>query len=326
MMSGLLSEDAIAALVDAAREGELPGDTAAEAPAQRRGRAPSIRVVDFHRTVKFKSEHQDRLKRAAETFCRVAATRVTSELRTMASLELMQVEQGMWSRVHAELTPSSLWATLAQGADRPPLIMAVEQPLVLEAVDRLLGGDGRSEIVDRPLTEVDRLIARRFFNTLSYCLGQAWKELCGEDLELQRIMSYEQAADVCAIEEPTLVLTLEVKLDRVSTVMAILVPFNAIGALLARMGSAPAPDPSSGTALAANLSDIDIDLRAEVGFTHMTADQVLALRPGDVIALDNDLKGAARLYADTVPLTSARPGRNGRRRAVQIDSTLEDGR
>src|SRR2546423_2649877 len=112
-MSGLLSADAIAALVDAARDGELPEPTSSEKPTGRRGRAPAIRAVDFRRTVKFKSEHQDRLKRAAETFCRLASTRVTSELRSMVNLELMQSEQGMWSRVHAELAPSSLCAVLA---------------------------------------------------------------------------------------------------------------------------------------------------------------------------------------------------------------------
>jgi flagellar motor switch protein FliM len=322
-MSELLSPEAVAALVDAAREGEQTA-TPPEPRTARTGRPPAIRVVDFRRTVKFKSEHQDRLKRAAETFCRVAATRVTSELRTMASLELMQVEQGMWSRVHAELAPTSLCAVLAPEDGRPPLIMAVEQPLVLEAVDRLLGGDGRSDIVDRALTDVDRLISRRFFSTLAYCLGQAWKELCGEDLDLQRIMSYEQVADVCAIEEPTLVLTLEVKLDRVSTVTAILVPFNAISALLARIRSAPAPDTSSGAALAASLGDIDIDLRAEVGAADLTADEVLALKPGDVIALKTHAKGGVQLYADNVGLATARPGRNGRRRAVQVDSTLRE--
>jgi flagellar motor switch protein FliM len=194
-----------------------------------------------------------------------------------------------------------------------------------EAVDRLLGGDGRTNIVDRPLTDVDRLISRRFFATLVYCLSQAWKELCGEDLDLQRIMSYEQVADVCAIEEPTLVLTLEVKLDRVSTVTAILVPFNAISALLARIRSAPAPDGSSGAALAASLGDIDIDLRAEVGATELTADEVLALKPGDVIALDTHGKGAVRLCADNVALATARPGRNGRRRAVSVVERLEIG-
>src|SRR3954447_25880502 len=126
-----LSDDAVNALVDAARDGE--GEAPPPQPAARR-RPRTIRVVDFRRTVKFKSEHQDRLKRAAETFCRVAATRVTSELRAMASLELMQVEQGMWSRVPAEVAPTSLGAVLAPEEERPPLIMAVEQPLVLEAV------------------------------------------------------------------------------------------------------------------------------------------------------------------------------------------------
>src|SRR5947208_16553393 len=124
-MSELLSPEAVAAPAAAAREGDQTAPPPAPRTA-RTGRPPAIRVVDFRRTVKFKSEHQDRLKRAAETFCRVAATRVTSELRTMASLELMQVEQGMWSRVHAELAPTSLCAVLAPEQERPPLIMAVE--------------------------------------------------------------------------------------------------------------------------------------------------------------------------------------------------------
>ena len=321
----LLSADAVEALVDAAREGQLPADKPAPDKPRKR-RASSIRVVDFRRTVKFKAEHQDRLKRAAETFCRVAATRLTSELRTHADLELMQVEQGMWSRVHADLTATSLCGVLAPGEDRPPVVLALEQPLVLEAVDRLLGSDGSAEVVGRSLTEVDRLIARRFFTTLALCLGSAWKEMCSEELELQRVMSYEQLADVAAIEEPTLVLTVEVKLDRVSTVMTLLVPFNAIGALLARMRSAPARDTRSGEAVAARLRDIGIELRAEVGEIELTADQVLRLAPGDVLALDSPVAGGVVLYADRVPLSTARPGRNGRRRAVQVDSTLEDRR
>jgi flagellar motor switch protein FliM len=320
----LLSDDAVAALVEAAREGqaleELPLDVAQPG---RRARTPTIRVVDFRRTVKFKVEHQERLKRAADTFCRVAGTRLTSELRAHAELELMQVEQGMYSRVHAELTPSSLCAVIASSPDRPPLVLAVEQPLVLEAVDRLLGSDGRADVVDRALTDVDRLIARRFFTTLTYCLGQAWKELCGEELELQRTMSYEQVSDVAAIEEPTLVLTIEAKLDAVSTVLALLVPFNAIGALLTRMRSAPAPDPGTGEALAANLCDIGIELRAEVGSIELTTDEVLALKPGDVLELETPAAGGVLLYADTTPVAPARPGRNGRRRAAQVDSTLE---
>src|SRR3954453_17340233 len=89
-----------------------------------RKRTTAIRVVDFRRTVKFKAEHQDRLKRAVETFCRVASTRLTSELRSGTELELLQVEQGMWSRVHAELTASSLCAVITPGPERNPIILS----------------------------------------------------------------------------------------------------------------------------------------------------------------------------------------------------------
>src|SRR4051812_32631034 len=288
-----------------------------------RKRTSAIRVVDFRRTVKFKAEHQDRLKRAVETFCRVASTRLTSELRSGTDLELLQVEQGMWSRVHAELTASSLCAVITPGPERNPIILSCEQPLVLEAVDRLLGSDGRADVVERPLTDVDRLIARRFFTTLTTCLSSAWKEMCSEDLEMQRVMSYEQVADIAAIEEPTLVLTVEAKMDRASTVMTLLVPYNAIGALLARMRNTAPPDRRSEQALAASLKTIGIELRAEVGATTLSAEQVVALKPGDVLALDTPAAGAAVLYADRVALSAARPGRNGRHRAVQVDSSLE---
>jgi flagellar motor switch protein FliM len=314
-----LSDDAVNALVDAARDGD--GDAPPPPPAARR-RPRTIRVVDFRRTVKFKAEHQDRLKRAIETFCRVAATRLTSELRESAELELAEVEQGMWSRVHADLPVTSICATIAAGEGRPPMVLTLEQSFILEAVDRLLGSDGRAEVIERPLTEVDKLIARRLFATLAHCLASAWKEMCGEDLELQRVMTYEQVADVAAVEEPALVLNLEGKLDTLSTSMALLIPFNAIGALLARMRNAPPRDPSSGAAVAASLGGIGIELRAELGSTELSAGDVVRLAPGDVVPLVTPAAGGVVLYADQVPLVTARPGRNGRRRAVQVDSSL----
>jgi flagellar motor switch protein FliM len=92
------------------------------------------------------------------------------------------------------------------------------------------------------------------------------------------------------------------------------------------MRSAPPRDERSGEAVAASLRDIGIELRAEVGETELTAEQVLQLKPGDVLSLDSPVAGGVVLYADRVPLSTARPGRNGRRRAVQVDSTLEDRR
>src|SRR3712207_2830946 len=114
-------------------------------------------------------------------------------------------------------------------------------------------------------------------------------------------MTFEHAADLAAVEEPTLVLTIEARLDRVSTVLALMVPFSAIGALLARMRNVPPPDPRTGEALAANLGEVGIELRAEVGAVSLTAEQVLALQPGDLLTLDSAAPGGVLVYADEVP-------------------------
>jgi flagellar motor switch protein FliM len=63
----VLSPDAIAALVEAAKEGRLPEDSAADRSRQRR-----MRTVDFTRPTKFMSDQERRIKRALETFCRTA--------------------------------------------------------------------------------------------------------------------------------------------------------------------------------------------------------------------------------------------------------------
>jgi flagellar motor switch protein FliM len=75
--------DAIAALVDAAREGRLPE----EKPAPQRRRR--MRAVDFTRPTKFTAEQERRLRRTLEAFCRTASTRLSAELRVPLELELL---------------------------------------------------------------------------------------------------------------------------------------------------------------------------------------------------------------------------------------------
>jgi len=79
-----------------------------------------------------------------------------------------------------------------------------------------------------------------------------------------------------------------------------------------------AGDPRDVAAVRAGLSIVDVDLRAEVGAATMALEDVLALRPGDVVRLESVAGEDAVLYADGTPVHRARAGRSGTRRAVQI--------
>jgi flagellar motor switch protein FliM len=59
-------------------------------------------------------------------------------------------------------------------------------------------------------------------------------------------------------------------------------------------------------------------VRAEVASVELPIEQVLALKPGDVLSLEAPAEGGVTLFADKVPVHRAKPGRSGSRRAVQI--------
>ena len=108
-MSGdRMSADQVAALVEAAKHGQLPEQPAAGPVAA----APRLRTVDFSRPTKFTSDHQRRIERAIETFCQTSVTRLSTELRTPVELETLNTTQATWSGAQAQLPAGSLWVTL----------------------------------------------------------------------------------------------------------------------------------------------------------------------------------------------------------------------
>jgi flagellar motor switch protein FliM len=137
-MSGqILSADAIAALVVAAREGRLPEESR---PAPRRRR---MRPIDFTRPTKFTADQERRLKRAMEAFCRTASTRLSAELRVPFELEMIDTSQLTWRDAHTQVPGASIDAIAEAQPIGTKLLLASEVGLVLGAIELLLGGEGK---------------------------------------------------------------------------------------------------------------------------------------------------------------------------------------
>ena len=64
-------------------------------------------------------------------------------------------------------------------------------------------------------------------------------------------------------------------------------------------------------------------MRAEVADTYLSLDEILRLKPGDVIKLDAGADTEITLFADRTPVHRARGGRSGKHRAVQILGPVE---
>jgi flagellar motor switch protein FliM len=326
-VSQSLTPEQIAALVEAAKQGELQDD----APAQAQRRSPRLRTVNFARPTKFTSDQERRLGRSLESFCRTASTRLTAELRVPIELEVIAATQLTWSTAQSQLPANSVCGVLEINPIDTRMLMTAELSFVLCALEALLGAAPDHAPKERRLTEIDWALSRRLFQTMLGQLSLIWHDVADVELALGTLEGTTENAQVAPFSEPTLSLTVEARIARTSSTLSLLVPYCAIAPVAAafsqRDGAGPASeDADAGEAVDAALRGVEITMRAEVSDTRMSIEDVLGLKPGDVLRLDGQAANGITLYADQVPVHRARPGRSGLKRAAQVLGPVEEGR
>ncbi len=320
----VLSADAIAALVEAAKDGKLPEETVAGGRRQRR-----VRTVDFTRPTKFTTDQERRFRRSLDAFCRTASTRLSAELRMPLELEVISTSQLTWANAHGQVPNPSVTAVLETQPHDTRLLLSVESGLVLSAIELFLGGTNIEDIRDRRLTDIDWALARHFVSRLVAQLSIIWSDQADLELAVGPLDSHLETAQVALVSEPTLSLTIEARLGGTSSTMTLLIPYHAIAPVAHRFSTREevhaetSEDGRDGVREA--VGNVNMQVRAEVSAVEMPVEAVLALRAGDVLRLGSTAGGVTLLAGD-VPVQHARPGRSGSRRAVQILGPVTEGR
>jgi flagellar motor switch protein FliM len=155
----LLSENRIASLFERAAESDRPMDILNSG-----GRARWLRTIDFTRPTKFTPDQESRLRRAHDTFCRLASAKLQAEHRIPMEIEIVDVVQLTFSDAHALANRNAMTATLEIDPIGTKILMSMDVPLLLNSIERLLGSPSEGPPAERSLTEIDLMLVRRVFD------------------------------------------------------------------------------------------------------------------------------------------------------------------
>jgi flagellar motor switch protein FliM len=194
-------------------------------------------------------------------------------------------------------------------------------------IDRMLGGTGTPRPADGELTDIELAMTRRICSTIVEQMAPTWDDLLGLHLSVRAIETKLTNLHLAPPSEPTLTLTLEAKSDQMSATLSLAVPYRSIEQVAGRLTnvqfSENQHDDGSSEILRAAIGGVQVELRAEVARTQIALEDLLALKPGAVIALGASVASGVSLYADQVPVHRVRPGRSGPRRAVEVLERLD---
>lgn len=305
-----------------------------QAPAERthgkRG-ARRVREIDFSRPTKFTQEQLRRVERAHDGFCRTVGLRLSSEARAEIELEVVNLAQLTWSAALTEPPANSIFGAVRIDPLGTHMLVSVELQTLRTVVERMLGSaEIAVDASEREPTEIDLALSRRALGSVVDELSHTWEELLGVTLTLESIDVHAQNFQLAPPSEPTIALSLELRLGELPSVIVVAVPFRSIESEVSRLPTGTGDldgidhtDPATALSLERAMAETSVELRVEVAAAELTVSDVLALEPGDVVVLDAPVESGVTLYAETVPVHRARPGRRGGRRAIEVLERLE---
>lgn len=302
----------------------------AEAPEQPDGQEPlasRVQPLDFSQPTKFTTELRRRIERMLAPFCKALALRMSAELRAPVELRQVDSAQLSWAAARSRLDPELLSVAVESKQANGQMMLGVELPLLLSAIECMLGGSAASAPEPRRLSDIDWALSRRLLDAIVLQLSLVWRDIGGAELTVGEVDLEGDPGLTVAIGEPTFSVELLCTIGGCSSTLSLLIPWGAVEPLaeeiLGRWATPAEADPRESIAVRRGLAGAKVLLRAEIGTARMPVERVLAIEPGALISLRARAEHGVRLLAESVSLARGLPGRSGVRRAVKLTTGIE---
>lgn len=286
---------------------------------------------DFRRPIQLSREHSRMLQVALDGFCRQVTTVFTSSLRTVCVVSLTSIEQSTYAE-YVDSLPASTYLTIFSA--EPLLgkcVLEMPLPAVMTSVDHMLGGPGRSEQPERPLTEIESGVARGLVERLLHELRYSLNAVVAVEPEVTGVEYSPQFAQVAGASDVMVAMRLELKLNERTFAMSMCMPFSGLLPHLLR-AAAPAPvserERAQRARAATELKDqfqrVPVDVAVRLRPTTLGPADLSALKPGDAIRLNHPAAAPLEVVVDGINFAHATAGTSGFRLAALIVGTPKE--
>ena len=326
-MNEVLSQDEIDQLLQAISSGESE-DTDFKPVNDTR----KIKIYDFKRPDKFSKEQIRTVSIMHETFARLTTTSLSAQLRSLVHVHVASVDQLTYEEfIRSIPTPTTL-AVINMDPLKGNAVLEIDPAITFSMIDRLFGGTGQGAKVSRDLTDIEQSVMEGIIVRILANMREAWTQVIDLRPRLGQIETNPQFAQIVPPSEMVVLVTLETKVGEEEGMMNFCIPYLTIEPIISKLSSQfwfssvrrSATTQYLGT-LKEKLSDVEMDVVAEIGTINMPIRDVLALRVGDVVRLSTVRVGdPLSLSVGNKKKFYCQPGVVGKKMAVQIIEKIDD--
>lgn len=315
-MNQVLSQSEVDALLAAVSEGDAGSTDAGSQKSgnvQAKGNSPQKEdkvVVTYDLT------SQDRIIRGRlpqleviyEKFMRSFRVSLSSALRKIASLTLASTDFLKFGEFINTLPMPTCMSVLRFQNLRGSALLVIESKLAYALVDSFFGGADRpyTKIEGKDFTQIELSIIRKVVDLAIDDMEIAWESVEKIGCSFVRTEVNPQFVGIVPPTDVVIASTFDVELENANGTITIVIPYSTIEPIKQKLSSgfqieSDQTDKKLWTTIIRDqLMETDMNLKVDLGQSHISLGDLMNLKIGDVIPLDQDASGEFDIQVEGV--------------------------
>jgi len=279
------------------------------------GMSYPVATWNFRRPDKVPKEQLRTIQVLHEGLARCLEMRLSGTVHSMVSVKLASLEQMTYAEFIASLPSPTAMAVFGMHPLKTSAVLELGGAFVYSVLDRLFGGPGRLDRIERELSDVEFAVMEAVIGRMLEGLGESWAPVLELKPRLFQVETHPQFAQIVPPQEMVVLATFETKLCDIDGSFHLCYPFLTIEPILERLTAQYLYAPDSLGPAKAIASVASLPMEASISFEteRLPLDTLLGLRKGALIALPGYDDGLAELRVGGEPVLdlTAAPGSRG---------------
>ena len=319
-MANILSQDEVDSLLKGLTEGEVAAET--DTPTS----SDDVIRYDFTGQDRIIDTRMPAFDMINGRFCVGFATSLSVLIRKMVDVSVDSVGMVNFEKFHQSLpVPTSLHIFRMEPL-KGHAILVLESRLAFNLIECYFGGKASEDvkIEGREYTAIENGMIQNVVRVYLEDLAQAWRPVHEISMSYVRSEMNPQFAGIALPNDLVTVTGFNVELDGVPGLLKLCIPYSTIEPIRDKLrsgfqGDELEMDIGWKERLQEGIKDIMVEVRAELATGRITGHQLLGLKVGDVIQLEQDVKECLVAKVEGVPKLKGHAGVTRGNKAIRIE-------
>ena len=325
-MGDVLSQNEIDALLSALSSGSVDAEELKEEQEKKK-----IRVYDFKRPNKFSKDQFHTLQVIYENYARSLGTFLSAQMRSMVQIDVLNVEQLTYEEFTRSIPNPTILSIFSFYPLHGSSIMEINPVLGFAFLDRLLGGPGNSLDKLRPLTEIEESVIEKLCQRMLGYMQEPWGSIIQVEPAVERIETNPQFTQLVSASEIMIIASLEAQMGELVGMINICMPFYVLEPIVDKLSvhyyyafAHLKQSQENKEMLRQRLAQAPVTIKAILGESVITVQELLELGAGDVLVLDRKTNDDLKVVVGDSLKYFGKPGMLEDKMAIKIHEIIEE--